>query len=122
MASIGERVASILSYAETIPKSAYVCFFGFTVGMTALLVVFQYSILYLIPVEFTLDYIYLNVPTPNPSSMFLSNYMHNPLDPSHIANNLPTTIVLIVAIFLAGTIILPAAGCRMPPGRSLIVG
>lgn len=114
MPSINSAASILFSYAKTVPKSTFLYFFDFVVGMTALLVFFQYSILYLIPVEFTLDYIYLNVTTPNVSSMLLSNYMHNPLDPSHIANNLPTTVFLILATFLVGIIILPATGCRMP--------
>ncbi len=115
MASVGGNLAFILGYAKTVPRSEYVYFFGFVVGIAALLVFFQHSILYIIPAGFTLDYIYLNMTTPNPSSMLLSNYMHNPFDPTHIANNLLTTISLLVAVFLAGTIVLPAIGYRMPP-------
>lgn len=115
MASAGGNLASILGYAKTIPGSVYLRFLGFVVGIAALLVFFQYSILYIIPAGFTLDYIYLNMTTPNPSSMFLSNYMHNPFDQTHITSNLLTTISLLVAIFLAGTIALPAGGYRMPP-------
>ncbi len=105
---------SIITYAKSLPRSTYVYFFDFVVGVTALLVFFQYAVLHLIPAEFTLDHIYLNVTTPNVSSMFLSNYMHNPLDPTHIANNLPATVFLLLAIFLVGTILLPAAGCPLP--------
>lgn len=116
MAPAGERFAAALEYAKTVPGPVYLRFLIFVVGLATLLIIFQYAILHLIPVEFTLSHIFLNVTTPNPSSMFLSNYMHNPFDPAHIANNLSTTIFLLFAIFIAGTIILPASGYRMPEG------
>jgi len=66
-------------------------------------------------VDFIHTHIFLNVTAPNPSSMFLSNYMHNPLDPARIAESFSTTIFLLFAVFITGTLVLPATGC---PGGS----
>lgn len=120
MAPAGENLSVILEYAKGVPGPVYLRCLMFVAGLTALLISFQYSILHLIPVDFTLSHIFLNVTAPNPSSMFLSNYMHNPLDPAHITNNLSITIFLLFAIFITGTIVLPATGCRMPPGFFLV--
>ncbi|MDV2480714.1 rhomboid family intramembrane serine protease [Methanoculleus sp. Wushi-C6] len=115
MVAVSEKFAFVLGYAKTVPGSVYIHFLTLVVGITALLIIFQHSILHLIPMDFTLDHIFLNMTTPNPSSMFLSNYMHNPFDPTHITNNLSTTAFLLFAVFIAGTVVLPAIGYRMPP-------
>jgi hypothetical protein len=107
--------AIILSYARTIPKSIYLLYLLFLAGIFGLLSGFQYAIIRIIPIEFTLRYIYLNVGDPNLLSMFLGNYMHNPLDSSHITNNLYSAYLLIIAIFIVGIIILPALRSPMPP-------
>ncbi|MCQ1537849.1 hypothetical protein FTO68_02455 [Methanocalculus taiwanensis] len=107
--------ATILSYARTIPKSIFLLYLIFLAVLFSLLLCFQYAIIHVIPVEFTLRHIYLNVNDPNLTSMFLSNYMHNPLDSSHITNNLYSTYLLIICIFILGTVILPALGSPMPP-------
>ncbi len=106
---------TILSYARTIPRSIYLLYFLFLAGIFGLLSGFQYAILRIIPVDFTLRHIYLNVGDPSLLSMFLSNYMHNPLDSSHIMNNLSSAYLLIIAIFVVGIIILPALRSPMPP-------
>ncbi|MCC7566033.1 MAG: hypothetical protein KO206_07140 [Methanomicrobiaceae archaeon] len=116
MARFADTAAAVLSYAKTLPQSTYISFLGFLLGVAGVLVSFQYAILRIIPAEFTLRYIYLNVNAPTLSAMFLNNYMHNPMDASHIASNLPATVFLIAAVFTAGTILLPAFGCRMPQG------
>ncbi len=105
----------ILSYAKTIPKSIFLFYLLFLAGIFGLLSAFQYAILRIIPIEFTLRHIYLNVNDPNLASMFLSNYMHNPLDSAHIMNNLYSAYLLIICIFILGIIILPALRSPMPP-------
>ena len=106
---------TILSYARTIPKSIFLLYFLFLGLLFSLLLGFQYAIIRIIPIEFTLRHIYLNVNHPNLASMFLSNYMHNPLDSAHIMNNLYSAYLLIIAIFIVGIIILPALRSPMPP-------
>jgi|GEM_PF-1484683 len=110
----GTSFGTLLSYARTIPKSIFILYLLFLAGLFGLLAGFQYAILRIIPIEFTLRYIYLNVGDPNPASMFLSNYMHNPLDSAHIMNNLYSVYLLIIAIFVVGIIILPALRSPMP--------
>ncbi len=103
------------NYAKSLPTRLYLEFFVFTLTIYLSLIAFQIAILKLIiPQEFTLQYLYLNVNSPNLSSMFFNHFMHNPLSISHMTDNILVFLFLIVLVFIAGFISLPASGCPLP--------
>jgi len=109
------NLAQYLEYVKSIPTRLYLEFIAFTLAIYLSLIGFQIAILTLvIPQEFTLQYLYLNVNTPNLSSMFFNHFMHNPLSISHMTDNILVFLFLIVLVFIAGFIILPASGCPLP--------
>lgn len=109
------NISQYFEFAKKIPARIYWAFFAFTLAIYLSLIAFQVAILTLtIPQEFTLQYIYLNVNSPNLSSMFFNHFMHNPLSISHMTDNIQAFIFLIVLVFIAGFIILPASGCPLP--------
>jgi len=108
-------ISQYFTYAKSLPPRTYWAFFAFTLAIYLALIAFQTAILTLvIPQEFTLQYLYLNVNSPNLLSMFFNHFMHNPLSLSHMTDNIQTFIFLIVLVFIAGFIILPASGCSLP--------
>lgn len=108
-------LSSYLEYAKTIPAWTYWSFLVCTVAIYLALVAFQAAILTLvIPQEFTMQYLYLNVNSPNLTSMFFNHFMHNPLSASHLADNIQVFIFLVVLIFVAGFILLPKSECFLP--------
>lgn len=109
------NISQCLEYARTIPTRTYWAFFAFNLAIYLSIIGFQIAILTLtIPQEFTLQYLYLNVNSPNLSSMFFNHFMHNPLSISHMTDNILVFLFLIVLVFIAGFIILPASGCPLP--------
>lgn len=109
------NLAQYIDYAKTIPTRTYWAFFAIILAIYLALIAFQVAILTLvIPQEFTLQYLYLNVNSPNFSSMFFNHFMHNPLSISHMTDNLQVFIFLIVLTFIVGFIILPASRCSLP--------
>lgn len=108
-------IPQYLNFARKIPPKIYLGIFFFLFVVYLFLIIFQLAILTLvIPQEFTLNYLYLNVEHPNLPSMFFSNFMHNPLSISHMTDNIQTFILLIILVFFGGFIILPASGSELP--------
>lgn len=115
MRSRMEFFEKYISHAKSLPTRLYLSFFAFTLAIYLSLIAFQIAILKLIiPQEFTLQYLYLNVNSPNLSSMFFNHFMHNPLSISHMTDNILVFLFLIVLVFIAGFISLPASGCPLP--------
>ncbi|MEI6840957.1 MAG: hypothetical protein WCK53_06800 [Methanomicrobiales archaeon] len=84
------------------------------VGVMALIVVppitlalFQFSILYLIPPQFTLDYFHLDYNHPNISSMFFSTYVHNISSFAHLLGNYSGYVAIILLIIIFFFVIIP---------------
>lgn len=108
-------ILHFFTYGQRLSTKTYWAFFAFILAIYLGLITFQVAILTLtIPQEFTLQYIYLNVNSPNLSSMFFNHFMHNPLSISHMTDNIQVFILLIVLTFIAWFIILPASGCSLP--------
>jgi len=109
------NLSQYLENAKIIPARTYWTFIAFTLAIYLALIAFQLAIITLvIPQEFTLQYLYLNVNMPNLSSMFFNHFIHNPLSISHMTDNIQTFILLIVLVFIAGFIILPASRSELP--------
>ncbi len=72
-----------------------------------IIVLFQNLIVYIIPPDITLQYIFLNLTHPNPSTMFFSNYMHNPAIASHLLNNYWGYFVSMGIVFTLYYVVIP---------------
>jgi hypothetical protein len=71
------------------------------------LALFQFAILYIIPPEFTLDYLHLDYSQPNISSMFFSAYVHNISSFEHLLGNYAGYVAVIVLILVFFFVIIP---------------
>jgi hypothetical protein len=108
-------LAQIFIYVKSLPTKVCLSFFAFTLTIYIALIAFQAAILTLvIPQEFTLHYFYLNVNSPNLSSMFFNHFMHNPWSISHMTENILAFLFLSVMLFIAAAIVLPASGYSLP--------
>ncbi|WOF17034.1 rhomboid family intramembrane serine protease [Methanoplanus sp. FWC-SCC4] len=67
-----------------------------------------------IPDEIVIKYFILDYDDPNFVSYFLSNYIHNPLNPGHIEDNLRTFILISVVIYGEFFLVFPALDLHMP--------
>ncbi len=87
----------------------YILFFLFFLGIVLLLITLQALICYqIIPVDVTFGRIILDVNAPTLSSMFLSNYAHDPYDSEHLRTNALFLYRIMAVIFITGYVILPA--------------
>lgn len=108
-------LAPFLRYAASLPARTYYSFLAFVLAVYLALIGFQTAIVtFVIPQDFTLHYLLLDVNNPNVSSMFFCNFMHNPLSVTHMTDNVATFVFLIVLVFVAGFILLPASGFPLP--------
>ncbi len=71
------------------------------------LALFQLSVLYLIPPQFTMDFLHLNYNQPNISGMFFSAYIHNISSFEHLLGNYAGYVVVIFLILIFFFIIIP---------------
>lgn len=87
----------------------YILFFLFFLGILLLLIALQALICYqIIPLDITFGRIILDVNAPTLSSMFLSNYAHDPYDSEHLRTNALFLYRIMSVIFITGYVILPA--------------